>query len=220
MPNWRKVSLALACAAASVLAGCIVTPVAGPESWDIKSGQSDPGSLAYGLVRLTPRSVDVLAAHAPRIAGVFADRRGPLSIRFGVGDVLSITIFEAGAGGLFIPLETTIRTGNYVTLPNQEVDAQGNISVPYAGSIRAQGRTAIELQAAIVEALKDQALKPQAVASLVSQRATSFSVLGDVRTAGRYPALPSGERLLDAMARAGGISFPGNESWIVFERDK
>jgi polysaccharide export outer membrane protein len=198
----------------------MVTPVAGPESWDIKSGQADAGSLAYGLVRVTPRSVDVLAAHAPRIAGEFADRRGPQSIRFGIGDVLGITIFESGAGGLFIPAETAVRQGNYVTLPPQEVDVQGNISVPYAGALRAQGRTAIEVQAAIVDALKDIALKPQAVVSLVSQRASSFSVLGDVRGAGRFPVIPSGERLLEAIARAGGPTFPGNESWVVFERDK
>jgi polysaccharide biosynthesis/export protein len=220
MDRWRRLSLAFACIAASAAAGCTVTPVSGPESWDIKSGQSDPAGLAYGLVRLAPRSVDVLAAHAPRIGGEFADRRGPQSIRFGVGDVLSITIFESGAGGLFIPAETAVRSGNYVTLPNQEVDVQGNISVPYAGSIRAQGRTAIDLQGAIVDALKDIALKPQAVVSLVSQRASSFSVLGDVRGSGRFPALPSGERLLDAIARAGGLIYAGNESWIVFERDK
>jgi len=220
MQKWRKISLALAGAAASVLAGCIITPVAGPESWDIKSGQSDPGSLAYGLVRLTPRSVDILAAHAPRIAGEFADRHGPQSIRFGIGDVLGVTIFESGAGGLFIPAETAVRSGNYVTLPNQEVDVQGNISVPYAGSLRAQGRTATELQTATVDALKDIALKPQAVVSLVAQRASSFSVLGDVKGAGRFPALPSGERVLDAIARAGGLTYQGNESWVVFERAK
>jgi polysaccharide biosynthesis/export protein len=220
MGRWRRLSLAFACVAASAVAGCTVTPVAGPESWDIKSGQSNPGSLAYGLVRLTPRSADVLAAHSPRIAGEFADRQGPQSVRFGIGDVLGITIFEAGAGGLFIPAETAVRQGNYVTLPNQEVDVQGNISVPYAGSIRAQGRTAIEVQRAIVDALKDLALKPQAVVSLVAQRASSFSVLGDVRGAGRFPVLPSGERLLEAIARAGGLASPGNESWVVFERDK
>jgi polysaccharide export outer membrane protein len=202
------------------MAGCSFMPAAGPQSSDIKSGQSDPGSLPYGLIRLTPRGVDVLAAHAPRMAGEFADRRGPQSIRFGVGDVLGITIFEAGAGGLFIPLETAVRSGNYVTLPSQEVDVQGNISVPYAGSIRAQGRTAIEVQNAVVDALKDLALKPQAVVSMVAQRASSFSVLGDVRGAGRFPALPSGERILEAIARAGGLIFPGNESWVVFERDK
>src|SRR6266478_3328738 len=220
MQRWRRIWLALTGAAATALAACAVTPSAGPRTGDIVSGQSDPGSLAYGLVRVTPRSVDVLATHAPRIAGEFADRHGPQGIRFGVGDVLGITIFEAGAGGLFIPAETAVRQGNYVTLPNQEVDVQGNISVPYAGPIRAQGRTAIELQAAIVDALKDIALKPQAVVSLVTQRASSFSVLGEVRGAGRYPALPSGERILEAIARAGGLTFPGNESWVVFERDK
>jgi polysaccharide biosynthesis/export protein len=195
-------------------------PMSGPNSWNIKSGQDDPESIPYGLVRLTPRSLDVLAAHAPRIAGEFSDQRGPQSIRFGIGDVLGVTIFEAGAGGLFIPLETAVRQGNYVTLPNQEVDVQGNISVPYAGAIRAQGRTAIELQNAIVDALKDLALKPQAVVTLLNQRATSFSVLGDVRQSGRYPALPSGERILDAIARASGLSQAGNESWVVFERDR
>jgi polysaccharide biosynthesis/export protein len=202
------------------MAGCAFMPASGPESWDVKSGQSDPNSLPYGLVRLTPRSIEVLAAHAPRIAGEFVDRRGLQSVRFGVGDVLGVTIFEAGAGGLFIPLETAVRTGNYVTLPNQEVDSQGNISVPYAGAIRAQGRTATELQTAIVDALKDQALKPQAVVSLITQRASSFTVLGDVRGAGRFPVLPSGERILEALGRAGGLSAPGNESWVVFERDR
>jgi polysaccharide export outer membrane protein len=220
MQKWRRISLALAGAAASLLAACAVTPVAGPKTGDIVSGQSDPGSLAYGLVRLTPRSVDVLAAHAPRIAGEFADRSGPQSVRFGIGDVLSITIFEAGAGGLFVPAETALRQGNYVTLPNQEVDVQGNISVPYAGSLRAKGRTATELQSAVVDALKDLALKPQAVVSLISQRASLFSVLGDVGAPGRYPALPSGERILEAIARAGGTRGQGNESWVVFERDK
>jgi polysaccharide biosynthesis/export protein len=220
MSRWRRLSLAFVGAAAGVLAACAIMPVAGPNKGDILGGQSDPGGLPYGLVRLTPRSVDILAARAPRIAGAFADRHGPQSIRFGVGDVLGITIFEAGAGGLFIPAETAVRQGNYVTLPPQEVDVQGNISVPYAGAIRAQGRTAIELQAAIVDALKDIALKPQAVVSLQTQRASQFSVLGDVRAAGRYPVLPSGERLLEAMARAGGTLGLGNESWVVFERDK
>jgi polysaccharide biosynthesis/export protein len=218
MVAWGR--LVVAGTVASALAGCSLMPVSGPQSWDVKSGPANDVSIPYGLVRVTPHSIEVLAAHIPRIAGEFSDQNGPQSIRFGVGDVLGVTIFEAGAGGLFIPLEAQVRQGNYVTLPPQEVDVQGNISVPYAGPIRAQGHTAIELQNAIVEALKDQALKPQAVVSLLNQRASSFSVLGDVKLAGRFPALPSGERILDAIARAGGITFPGNEIWVVFERDK
>src|SRR6185436_14803528 len=111
--------------------------------------------------------------HAPRLAGAFTDRRGPNQIRFGIGDVVSVTIFESAAGGLFIPLEAGTRPGNFITLPNQSVDNDGNISVPYAGTVRAQGRTAVEVQRAIVDALKDRALEPQAVVALVDQRASS-----------------------------------------------
>jgi polysaccharide export outer membrane protein len=69
-----------------------------------------------------------------------------------------------------------------------------------------------------VFALKDIALKPQVIVSLVDQRASSYTVLGDVRLSGRFPAITSGERVLDAIARAGGLSGPGNESWVIFER--
>src|SRR5262249_19629499 len=170
------------------------------------------------LVKLTPRTIDILAASNPQIAGEFPDRRGPEAIRFGTGDVLGITIFESGPGGLFISSQGAGSPGNYITLPNQAVDDRGNISVPYAGTVRAKGRTAIEVQQAIINALKDSALKPQAIVSLVDQRATSYSVLGEVRGAGRFAVSASGERLLDAIARAGGLVGQGNESWVMLER--
>jgi polysaccharide export outer membrane protein len=217
MKFWPSVIAAVG-AVSCILGACTLMPVAGPQSADIAAGQSDPQSIPYALVRLTARALDVLASEAPRIAGAFADRRGPESIRFGIGDILSVTIFEAGAGGLFTPAESTARTGNYVTLPSQAVDSMGNISVPYAGAIRAEGRTPVEVQRSIVDALKDQALQPQVVVSLVEQRASSFTVLGEVRLPGRFPVLASGERILDAIGRAGGLSAQGNESWVVLER--
>jgi polysaccharide biosynthesis/export protein len=171
----------LALVTAAVIGGCSL-PVAGPHDWDITSGQYDPKNLVYALVRLTPRTVDILAAENPQIAGEFPDRRGPEAVRFGVGDMLGITIFESGPGGLFTaPPQAGATQGNYITLPNQAVDDRGNISVPYAGTLRAKGRTAIEVQQAITNALKDSALKPQAIVSLVDQRATSYSVLGEVK---------------------------------------
>src|SRR6266487_6716714 len=87
-------------------------------------------------------------------ANVLTPRRPP-KIRLGIGDVVSITIFEAAAGGLFIPSEAGARPGNFVTLPNQIVDSKGNITVPYAGTIRAAGRTPSEIQQAIIDALRD-----------------------------------------------------------------
>jgi hypothetical protein len=80
--------------------------------------------------------------------------RPPPRITLGIGDVVSVTIFEAEPGGLFIPGEAGARPGNFVTLPDQVVDSNGNITVPYAGTIRALGRTPSEVQEAINEALR------------------------------------------------------------------
>src|SRR5580704_8817179 len=123
-------------------AGCGVIPTSGPAKIDIAVGQMDPASVDYGLVKITSGVVEALAHYEPRgIADTFRDRRPPPEIKFGIGDVVSVTIFEAAAGGLFIPSEAGVRPGNFITLPNQPVDTSGNISVPYAGAVRAAGRT-------------------------------------------------------------------------------
>jgi len=197
---------------------CSILPASGPASADVRAEYSSPESLPYALVRVTSDVVDVLERSAPRIVHSFPDQGGPTEIRFGVGDVVSVTVFEAGAGGLFIPLEAGVRPGNFITLPNQEVDNSGNITVPYAGPIRAKGRTVVDVQQAIVDALKNRALEPQVVVALVERRASSISVLGDVGTPSRFPASASGERLLDVIARAGGPKNPGYDTWVMLKR--
>lgn len=218
--RWRN-SIALLAAILSVgLGSCSVLPVAGPESWDVSSGQSDPQSLPYVLVKLTPKVTSILKARAPRIAGSFQDRRGPDDVRFGVGDLVGVTLFEARSGGLFFPNDAgSIRNGNYVTLPNQTIDSAGNISIPFGGRVRAVGRSPAAVEKSIVDTLKERALDPQAVVTLAEQRATSITVLGDVRNAGRFPVIPNGERILESIARAGGPSGAGFDSWVVLERE-
>src|SRR4030081_3280522 len=99
-------------------------PVSGPTSEAIVSGQS--AVAPYHLVRLTSEAIDVLAAHEPKgLAGAFTDQRPSAKIVFGIGDVASVTVFEAAAGGLFIPLEAGVRPGNFVTIPDQIVDNHG-----------------------------------------------------------------------------------------------
>ena len=164
--------------------------------------------------------MQILAASTPTFASTFSDRRVPGEIRFGVGDVVSVTIFEAAAGGLFIPAEAGVRPGNFITLPSQAVDHNGNISVPYTSGIRAQGRTAPEVQKAIVDALKNRAIDPQVVVSLVDQRTSLISVLGEVRTPSRFPASAAGEHLLDTITRAGGPSGQGFDTWVMLERGR
>jgi polysaccharide export outer membrane protein len=205
--------------AGGFLGGCALMPVAGPAGGDVQAGQTDPQSLPYALVKVTPEVEGVLASNAPRLGAMFRDSRPPRGITFGVNDVLSVTIFEAAAGGLFIPSEAGVRPGNFVNLPNQPVDTAGNITVPYAGAIRAAGRTPDQVQQEIVNSLKNRAIEPQALVAIVTQNSSLISVLGDVNTPSRFPANTNAEHVLDSITRAGGPKSQGYDSWVMLERD-
>jgi polysaccharide export outer membrane protein len=193
--------------------------MSGPSSLEIRTEHSP--TLPYALVRLDALTVQVLEHFEPNIlAGVFTDRRPPSGIRFGIGDVVNVTIFEAAAGGLFIPIEAGVRPGNFVTLPSQTVDNDGNITVPYAGVIKAAGRTNVQVQNEIVDRIRNRAIEPQVVVSLAEQRTSLVSVIGDVRAPVRFPMPTTGaqDRITDAITRAGGIAGNGWETWVMLQR--
>jgi polysaccharide export outer membrane protein len=199
-------------------AGCSIMPSSGPEDHVIKSEITRSGP-DYVLVKLTPTVVDILKEYGPgAIAGSFPDHRPPRGIRFGIGDTVAVSIFEAAAGGLFIPAEAGVRPGNFVALPNQNVDLNGFITVPYAGQVKANGRTPVDIQKDIVKAIGNRAIEPQVVVSLITQNTSLISVLGEVKTPARLTANAAGERILDLIARAGGLAGPGWESWVTLER--
>ncbi len=209
----------LALIVALFCAGCTLMPASGPRSADVRATASENiESVPYALIRVTPEVVRTLRKFAPRLSTAFANRTPPKGFRLGIGDVVSVTVFESAAGGLFIPAEAGARAGNFVVIPDQAVDNAGNITVPYAGSIHAKGRTLTEVQNAVVEALKDRAIEPQVVVALVQQHTSLVSVLGDVQRAGRFPANASGERILDAITQAGGPASQGYDTWVTLER--
>ncbi len=212
-------AVALSMCIATFVGGCSILPADGPSSGDINSGQTAFGP-EHAVVKLNPDIVSTVAAYGqPSFVGAFADKRPPADILFGVGDVLSVTIFEAAAGGLFIPAEAGVRPGNFVTLPNEPIDSAGNISVPYAGAIKAGGRTQGQVQVQIVNALKNRAIEPQVVVALATQNTSLISVLGEVNTPNRFAAFPAGEHILDAITRAGGIKGQGWDTVVELERD-
>jgi polysaccharide biosynthesis/export protein len=224
MVGLRKIFLFGAFCCALICAGCsYLIPASGPNSIVVRSGDTWNGP-PYGLVKLTAESVKILEEYGPRtLTGIFGDHRPPPEIVFGIGDVISVTVFEAAAGGLFIPAEAGVRPGNFVTLPNQPVDTKGFISVPYAGLVPTAGKTPSQVEQEIVDRIKNRAIEPQAVVALVTQNTSLITVIGEVNTAltnttGRIPAQPAGERLLDVITRAGGMKDQGQDTWVVLER--
>jgi polysaccharide biosynthesis/export protein len=204
--------------------GSYLVPAAGPNSVIVRQGQSWNGP-PYGLVKLTAQTIQIIDEFGPRtLSTAFGDRRPPPEIAFGIGDVVSVTIFEAAAGGLFIPAEAGVRPGNFVTLPNQPVDTRGFISVPYAGLVPAAGKRPSQVEAEIVNRIKNRAIEPQAVVALVTQNSSLITVIGEINTVltnttGRVVAQPSGERILDVITRAGGLKDQGQDTWVVLERN-
>jgi polysaccharide export outer membrane protein len=86
--------------------------------------------------------------------------------------------------------------------------------------VKAAGRTNVQVQADIVERIKNRAIEPQVVVALAEQRTSLVSVFGDVRAPVRFPMPATGaeDRITDAITRAGGIGGNGWETWVMLER--
>lgn len=215
---------------AAQLCGCQVLPAGGPRSRDISGAAtaalvSERGTVAFNYVLLDINRVvlDHVAHIGPdSLFRSFGKGYGPAPvIRVGVGDVVQIAIFESASGGLFIPAEAGVRPGNFVTLPVQEVDNAGNVTVPYAGQVPVVGRTVPEIQRDIESRLSKRAIEPQVVVTLIERNASEVTVVGDVvNAANRFRVRPGGERVLDLIAKAGGLRFPGYETFVTLQRSK
>jgi polysaccharide export outer membrane protein len=98
------------------------------------------------------------------------------------------------------------------------VNDTGHIRVPFAGSIQAAGRTPAQVAAQIVSRLKGKAHAPEVIVRLVTNSSANVSMLGEVKTNGRIALTPRGERLLDMLASAGGVSQPVDKITIQVTR--
>lgn len=217
--------------AAVSLAGCSHMPISGPQQRDIDRGATSSISnernaivYDYALVDINPVVLGVLDSIAPdSFYRTFGERRRGIPIvKIGVGDVVQTSIFESSAGGLFAPGDATARGGNYVTLPAQTVSSGGTISVPYAGAVRASGRTAGEIQRDIESKLAKRAIEPQVIVNVIEQNADSATVIGDAGS-NKIRITGSGERILDMISRAGGAAatggrFAGYELLVILQR--
>ncbi len=209
------------------LSGCSTLPRAGPGPRDIdKQAAAKVGNaerkvgLNYVLVDLSKDLLPFFKVPArASIRDGFGGGRGPApQTVLGVGDIVQISIFESASGGLFIPSDAGSRPGNFINLPVQTIDGSGTISVPYAGRVRAAGRTTESVQSEVQNLLANRAIEPQVLVSIVENRSRQVSVLGDVTAPAKLDISPAGERILDVIARAGGLSTPGIETYVTLQR--
>ncbi len=179
------------------------------------------------LVDITPTTVEALKRRGfGSFYAQFGDRRISTEPVIGIGDTVTVTVWEAAAGGLFSsPAITTgggagsVSTGsNSATIPEQVVGRDGGITVPYAGRIHVVGRTTRNVQEQIEHALEGKAIQPQVLVNITRTAGDAVSVGGEVANGARVPLSVKGDRLLDVLAAAGGVRAPINETFVELSR--
>lgn len=224
-PNIRG-ELCVLAAVAMALSGCSAFGGSGPSSRAIVNASKD--TLASAQIQVLDLTGEVARAvvtdeQSLKFAEVF-EGSNTLGSVVGKGDVVEVALWEAPPAVLFgAAMGSQLRAGStstsqQVSLPGQMVDENGLITVPFAGSIRAAGRTPAQIEREIVARLRGKAHQPQAVVRVASNQATNVTVVGDVANSGRLPLTPKGERLLDILAGAGGVKNSVGKTMIRITR--
>lgn len=141
----------------------------------------------------------------------------------GAGDLLEVSIWEAAPATLFstapaVTSTNAIATSHPTTLPEQPIDDEGFIFVPFAGRIPASGRTLREIGEDITRHLKGKANQPEVLVRLTRNLSSNATIVGEVNLSTRVQLVPGNERLLDALAAAGGVKQPVNKTTIQVTR--
>jgi polysaccharide export outer membrane protein len=208
----------IACTLAILLSACSSFGASGPTSRAIASASQTSIDEA-GIQIIDVTDTVTRRVRSTTSATLFSQAFGdvpPVGTMIGRGDTLEVTIWESPPAALFGNTASfgardtgaTLAAGSASTqrtsLPEMMVDDTGRISVPFAGSIQASGRTPAQVSRQIVSRLTGKAHDPEVIVRLVNNKNANVTVVGDVVTNARVPLTPHGERLLDVLASAGG----------------
>lgn len=136
---------------------------------------------------------------------------GRASSDIGLGDTIEVSLWEAPPATLFgggVADPRSPSTVRATTLPEQMVERDGFISVPFAGRIRAAGMSPQGVAADIAARLKGKANQPEVMVRVMKNASSTVTVVGEVVNSMRMPLTAGGERVLDALAAAGGVRQP------------
>lgn len=205
-----------------LLAGCAQMPSSGPSRADIDEASARSGSGAIQLVDVDDRVARQLLAQ--RRMTLFSESLGqqqPPAMRIGSGDGVEVHVWEAppatlfGGGAIDARAPSTVRN---TVLPEQVVDRDGYIMVPFAGRIQVAGRTPQDVEAEIGRRLAGKANQPEILVRVTRNASSNVTVVGEVVNSVRMPLSSGGERLLDALAAAGGVRQPVSKMTLQVTR--
>jgi polysaccharide biosynthesis/export protein len=217
-----KIAVVLGCFAAAALAGCGWLPTAGPTASQVVKQGVEDNHTRFDVVDVNENVVRTLLAQpTPSFHTIFGKYGKPPEPKIGIGDTLSVTIWEASGGGLFgsAPISAVTTGARSATIPPQMVGTDGAVSVPFAGRVPVKGRTPLQVQHEIEQRLAGKAIEPQVIVTITNSVTDTATVSGEVVAGKRVPLALNGERLLDLIAAAGGAQAPVYETFVRLSRD-
>lgn len=199
------------------VAGCSTLPSSGPTGGQIEKAAiaSRDGSEPIQLVEIQA-AVDLPVSSENMVpAALLPDAPSSPTDMVGPGDILDINIYEAGVT-LFTSSAvsaTSVPGVQVQKLPPTRIDDQGNITIPYAGTLHIANLTTGEVESAIRNALRRLSQNPQVIVTLSQVITNSIIIGGEVARPGRLVLQTNQESLSDVIALAGG--YRGNSKDLM-----
>ena len=136
------------------------------------------------------------------------------------GDVVDVSIWEAPPALLFGTASdiSGLSGSKEVKLPEQMVDNKGQSTIPFVGKISVSGKTPEQVQVMIVKGLTKKANNPSAVVRIAKNNSADVTIVGEVTNSTRMPLTGKTERILDALAAAGGTKHPSSRISVQLNR--
>ncbi len=194
------------------LSACAL-PRSGPKDDEILSGSKADGGPVNVVM------VDSIIAQNSRVSddlsfpSAFTGAGVARTDSINPGDVISVTVWENVDPALLVGPGQ-----KQAFLQEIQVDQSGNIFVPYAGVLKASGKTPEQLRRLITRQLDPQTPDPQVEVRRAAGDGSSISVIGGVGAQGVYPLVPSTATLSAMLATAGGVTIDPDVAQVAIRR--
>ena len=217
----------IASGAVAVLSACSTAPTwlptSGPSTKQVEEAVANPEDMGIQIVEVNDTVARrVLASQRQSLFSEVFDATAQSGYVIGAGDVIEVSVWEAPPAALFGSGAIDPRGGPSTTrvtaLPEQMVNSNGSVNIPFAGQIMAAGRTPQQIETEIIQRLKGKANQPQVLVRMIRNNTANVTVVGEVANSTRMPLTARGERLLDALAAAGGTRQPVNKMTLQLTR--
>src|SRR5690349_15552016 len=218
-------ALVFALVSAAALPGCSHLPGSGFMRSTVEPGD-DSKTNGIQFVEVTDEVArQLLSQRASKLFSETLGNKVPSTEILRAGDVLDVTIWEAPPSVLFtggVEIRGVASTGapRSTTFPDQMVNSEGSINIPFAGRIQVVGRLPRQVEEDIAGRLKGIANQPQVLVRRTANLSSDVTVVGEFARSARIPLSPRGETLLDILAAVGGVRQPVNKTMIQVTRGK